>query len=73
MNDKGEAWRIGIEKPEAGTQNLQLIVELDDLGMATSGDYKNYLRTGWRALFAYHRPDNRASDHAPDNVSHRSG
>ncbi|WP_377194044.1 FAD:protein FMN transferase [Ruegeria meonggei] len=41
-NDKGEAWRIGIEKPEAGSQNLQLIVELDDLGMATSGDYKNF-------------------------------
>lgn len=41
-NDKGEAWRIGIEKPEAGAQNLQLIVELDDLGMATSGDYKNF-------------------------------
>ncbi|WP_171212555.1 FAD:protein FMN transferase [Ruegeria sp. HKCCA5426] len=41
-NDKGEAWRIGIEKPEAGAQNLQLIVQLDDLGMATSGDYKNF-------------------------------
>ncbi|WP_170763164.1 FAD:protein FMN transferase [Ruegeria lacuscaerulensis] len=41
-NDKGEAWRIGIEKPEAGAQNLQLIVELEDRGMATSGDYKNF-------------------------------
>ncbi|WP_037313248.1 FAD:protein FMN transferase [Ruegeria halocynthiae] len=41
-NDKGETWRIGIEKPEAGAQNLQLIVQLDDLGMATSGDYKNF-------------------------------
>ncbi len=41
-NDKGEAWRIGIEKPQAGSQNLQLIVQLDDLGMATSGDYKNF-------------------------------
>lgn len=42
QNDKGEAWRIGIEKPEAGAQNLQLVVQLDDLGMATSGDYKNF-------------------------------
>lgn len=42
QNDKGEAWRIGIEKPEAGAQNLQLVVELDNLGMATSGDYKNF-------------------------------
>ncbi len=41
-NDKGEVWRIGVEKPEAGGQNLQLIVSLNDLGMATSGDYKNF-------------------------------
>ncbi|WP_281972907.1 FAD:protein FMN transferase [Ruegeria faecimaris] len=41
-NDKGETWRIGIEKPQADAQNLQLIVQLDDLGMATSGDYKNF-------------------------------
>jgi thiamine biosynthesis lipoprotein len=41
-NDKGESWRIGIEKPETGAQNPQLIVPLDNLGMATSGDYKNF-------------------------------
>ncbi len=42
QNDKNEAWRIGIEKPETGVQAIQLIVQLDDLGMATSGDYKNF-------------------------------
>jgi thiamine biosynthesis lipoprotein len=42
LNDKGEAWQIGIEKPQAGSQSLQLIVSLDDRGMASSGDYKNY-------------------------------
>ncbi len=42
QNDKGEAWQIGIEKPQAGSQSLQLIVSLDDRGMASSGDYKNY-------------------------------
>jgi thiamine biosynthesis lipoprotein len=42
QNDKGEDWRIGIEKPEAGAQSLQLIVSLDDQGMASSGDYKNF-------------------------------
>lgn len=41
-NDKGETWRIGVEKPETGSQALQLIVPLDNLGMATSGDYKNF-------------------------------
>ena len=42
QNDQGEAWRIGIEKPEAGSQSVQLIVSLDDRGMASSGDYKNF-------------------------------
>ena len=41
-NEKGEDWRIGIEKPETDAQGIQLIVPLDDLGMATSGDYKNF-------------------------------
>ncbi len=41
-NDKGETWRIGVEKPETSSQALQLIVPLDNLGMATSGDYKNF-------------------------------
>ncbi|WP_420583764.1 FAD:protein FMN transferase [Ruegeria sp.] len=42
QNDKGEDWRIAIEKPQAGTQSPQLIVSVSDLGMAGSGDYKNF-------------------------------
>ncbi|WP_264214218.1 FAD:protein FMN transferase [Leisingera thetidis] len=41
-NAKGEAWRIGIEKPGAGAQTVQLIVPVSNLGLATSGDYRNY-------------------------------
>ncbi len=42
QNDQGEPWRIGIEKPEPGSQTIQLIVPLEDRGMASSGDYKNF-------------------------------
>ncbi|MDX1741976.1 MAG: FAD:protein FMN transferase [Ruegeria sp.] len=42
QNDQGEAWRIGIEKPQAGAQSPQLIVSVSDRGMASSGDYKNF-------------------------------
>lgn len=42
QNEKGESWRIGIERPETGSQALQLVVPLDNKGMATSGDYKNF-------------------------------
>ncbi|WP_171173387.1 FAD:protein FMN transferase [Ruegeria sp. HKCCD8929] len=41
-NDEGETWRIGIEKPEPGAQTVQLVIPATDLGMATSGDYRNF-------------------------------
>ncbi|KIC12733.1 thiamine biosynthesis protein ApbE [Leisingera sp. ANG-M1] len=41
-NAKGEAWRIGIEKPDAAAQTVQLIVPVSNYGLATSGDYRNY-------------------------------
>lgn len=42
-NLKGQAWQIGIEKPElAQGQSTQITVPLNNLGMATSGNYRNY-------------------------------
>ncbi len=42
LNPKGEAWRIGIERPDAASQTIEEIVDISGLGMATSGDYRNY-------------------------------
>ncbi|WP_122077248.1 FAD:protein FMN transferase [Pseudophaeobacter sp. EL27] len=42
LNPKGEAWRIGIERPDAASQTIEEIVDVSGLGMATSGDYRNY-------------------------------
>lgn len=39
---KGEPWRIGIERPVAEPGKLELVVELHDQSLATSGDYRNY-------------------------------
>lgn len=42
-NSHGQPWQIAIEKPEFdGTRAVQQIVGLKDMGMATSGDYRNY-------------------------------
>lgn len=41
-NPSGENWRIGIERPDAASQTVEEIVDLSNLGMATSGDYRNY-------------------------------
>ncbi len=38
----GAPWRIAIERPDPGTRDALEIVELRDVAMATSGDYRNY-------------------------------
>lgn len=42
QNPNGEAWRIGIERPDAASQTVEEVVNVSGLGMATSGDYRNY-------------------------------
>ncbi|WP_300518845.1 FAD:protein FMN transferase [Aliiroseovarius sp.] len=42
-NAEGLPWSIGIETPEPGAQGqVELVVPVSDLGMATSGDYRNF-------------------------------
>lgn len=46
VKEPGRPWKMGIQKPLIGLpgdfQGLQLAIPLQDLGMATSGDYQNY-------------------------------
>lgn len=44
FNDKGEAWKIGINKPQidALTTDFIEVVELKNQSMATSGNYRNF-------------------------------
>jgi thiamine biosynthesis lipoprotein len=44
VNDKGELWKLGINRPEetANPTDLIGIIALQDRGMATSGNYRNY-------------------------------
>ncbi len=39
---RGTPWRIAIEQPQLQQGDVRLVVELDDLAIATSGDYRNY-------------------------------
>jgi thiamine biosynthesis lipoprotein len=41
-NPKGTPWRIAIEKPLPGERSIERIVEIEDGGIATSGDYRNF-------------------------------
>ncbi len=46
VNEKGEAWRIGINKPDDDTTQvsteLQDIIQLSGKAIATSGNYRNF-------------------------------
>ena len=43
-NEKGELWKVGVNRPEESSNPTDLIsiIALQDRGMATSGNYRNY-------------------------------
>jgi thiamine biosynthesis lipoprotein len=48
-NPKGEGWAVAIERPTAdvaGVRAVQAMLELTDVAVATSGDYRNYWSEG---------------------------
>ncbi len=40
--ENGEPWKIAIESPAGGHNVAQLIIDVNNLAIATSGDYRNY-------------------------------
>ena len=42
VNRERAPWQIGIEQPAAGQRGVQRIIRLDNMAMATSGDYRNF-------------------------------
>ncbi len=42
INANREAWQIGIEQAKSLERSVQRIVSLNNIAMATSGDYRNY-------------------------------
>ena len=41
-NLQDENWRIAVEKPNAEKRELQRVLPISDIAMATSGDYRNF-------------------------------
>ena len=39
-------WAVALEQPEIGRRTLHGVIELEDLAVATSGDYRRYLEVG---------------------------
>jgi thiamine biosynthesis lipoprotein len=38
----GSSWRVGIERPDSDTRTAHTALDLVDMAVATSGDYRNY-------------------------------
>ena len=49
-SERGDAWRVGIERPEPGPPLLQRQFGIRDLALATSGDYRNFYELDARRL-----------------------
>ena len=51
-NPKGELWRIGVTKPQDDSLSvngeLQAVISMTDIAMATSGNYRNFYYKGGR-------------------------
>lgn len=42
----GVPWAVALESPEAGRRAVHGVIELEDMAVATSGDYRRYLEVG---------------------------
>ena len=71
VSPRGTGWRIGVEQPEADQYGgVQRILELTDVAVATSGDYRNFVDIGNRRFS--HTIDPRSGtpiDHALASVT----
>lgn len=42
MSGRGDPWHIAIEQPDSSTRTVEKGIRLSDVGLATSGDYRNF-------------------------------
>jgi len=48
LNQLGGHWRIGIERPTPGERSVYTIIKIADVGVSTSGDYRDYFERDGR-------------------------
>ncbi|MCC6143533.1 MAG: FAD:protein FMN transferase [Candidatus Hydrogenedentes bacterium] len=75
MNLRGQPWQIAVEKPIEDGRALQRIVSVEDQGLATSGDYRNfYTKDGQRYAHTIDPTTGRPVEHgiASASVLHKS-
>jgi FAD:protein FMN transferase len=48
LSGRGDPWRIAIEKPDSSGRSVAVMLNLTDVAVATSGDYRNYFEANGR-------------------------
>ncbi|HEX7373615.1 MAG TPA: FAD:protein FMN transferase [Steroidobacteraceae bacterium] len=66
-NPSGERWRVAVEAPVAGERRAYALVELDDMSVSTSGDYRDFRIVGGRRIS--HTIDPRTATPVPANLA----
>jgi thiamine biosynthesis lipoprotein len=69
-NENGTPWRIAVERPAPGDRDVYSIMQLEDMGVATSGDYRNYFeQDGQRYSHTIDPRTGRPIDHSLASVT----
>lgn len=50
LSERGDPWRVGIERPGLGPPTVHRLIGLRDRAMATSGDYRNFYELEGRRI-----------------------
>ena len=57
FNHLGQQWRIAVEKPDVLSREIFTVLPLENMGMATSGDYRNYFEVDGKRFSHIIDPD----------------
>jgi thiamine biosynthesis lipoprotein len=69
-NENGTPWRIAVERPTPGTRDVYSVMQLESMGVATSGDYRNYFEEeGQRYSHTIDPRSGKPIDHALASVT----
>ena len=49
-NAEGRRWRVAVEAPQAGERQAYAVIELDGVGVSTSGDYRDFREIDGRRI-----------------------
>ena len=63
----GAPWAVALERPEPGRRAVHGVIELQDMAVATSGDYRRYLQLGDARLA--HTMDGRSASPVNNTVA----